>query len=101
MSRDDPQLSVLATARLITGMIRAFELHADANPQEAGYLRADADTLRATRDDLLESNGLTIEEAKVDYGGSREWTAAFGRLTEGSGDWPFDPSRDPWEPFRR
>lgn len=97
---ENAHLTVLATARAITGMIRALELHADAVPDKAYMLRINADELRGERDGLLEAFGITLDEAADSdgYGSSREWAGAFGRLTADAVVWRANPSRDPWSP---
>ncbi|MFG1963100.1 hypothetical protein [Nonomuraea sp. NPDC049028] len=92
----DSDLTVLAAIRALTGVIRAFELHADANPDDAVLLHSDANSLRTIRDDLLQDSPYSLDYAREDHGASREWCRAVGRLTEGSDAWGFEPSRDPW-----
>ncbi|MGK5554781.1 hypothetical protein ACSNOI_24510 [Actinomadura kijaniata] len=80
---------------LITGLIRAYELHADANPADPQTLRQDADVARSIRDGLLRIMGTDIKEVDPHGGFSREWTASIGMLTRGDGSWKEPPSRDP------
>ncbi len=91
-------LAVLAAARAITGVIKAFELHADANPEDAADLREQADDFRSTRDGLLSGTGLSLEDAK-DGGDVSDWGGALLRLTSGNSEWHWEPSRDPWAPY--
>ncbi|MEV4177705.1 hypothetical protein [Nonomuraea sp. NPDC049709] len=99
---ENAHLTVLATARTITGMIRALELHADAVPHKSHMLRINADELRGERDALLEAFGIPLEEAADSdgYGSSHEWAGAFSRLKDDAVVWRQNPSQDPWSPRR-
>jgi hypothetical protein len=87
--------AVVAAASALTGMIRALELHADVNPDQAVRLREDADDLRATRDHLLATVGLTPSQA-AQSSVEHEWSATAWMLTQGNAGWSMEPSRDPW-----
>lgn len=89
------QPNLTAAVNLLTGLLRAYELHADANPDtSAATLRQDADVIRMTRDDLLQIMGADIKDVDT-HGASREWTKSIGLLAEGSSSWKYQTSRDP------
>ncbi|TDB97962.1 hypothetical protein [Actinomadura sp. 7K534] len=92
----DDQLTLEAVAVLLTGLVKAFDLHADANPTRAFGLRAHADEVRNYRDDLLKMIGVAPGTALSNHGGHGEWTVTIGKLASDDSQWPLQPSRDPW-----
>ncbi|POM26747.1 hypothetical protein BTM25_11530 [Actinomadura rubteroloni] len=89
-----PNHKIISVANALTGLVKAFELHADANPRDAFDLRIHANEVRGLRDDLLEAtgqSGATLNE----WRGADEWTAAIAHFTQGNRQWPARPSRDP------
>ncbi|WP_242892459.1 hypothetical protein [Actinomadura litoris] len=90
---ETPRLT--GAVNLLTGLIRAYELHADANPGlDAETLRQDADAARGIRDSLLQIMGADIRNVDT-HGASSEWTSSIGMFTRGNGEWKARPSRDP------
>jgi hypothetical protein len=85
-----------AAAVALTGLVQAFEAHADANPQRADTLRGYAAEIRDHRDSVLQRLGIAPGTALDDHGGSDEWTGAIGTLRWGNHTWPDRPARGKW-----
>ncbi|OLT24401.1 hypothetical protein BJF79_13750 [Actinomadura sp. CNU-125] len=85
-----------AVAVALTGLIQAFEAHADANPQLGDSLRGYAAEIRDHRDSVLRRLGITPGTPLDDHGGASEWAAAIGTLRWGNHAWPDQPTRGKW-----
>lgn len=83
-------------AIMLSGLVRAFELHADANPDKAPNLRRSANTVRRRRDAILKEMGLRPGTVLDSRWGTSEWAAAIKQIALGNSEWDGPPSRDEW-----